>query len=191
MTPTADVTVSDAVWIATALLQREAPDKPSFSVEEIVERVGEGVLPARDAHRVEIHATLQCVANMRPNPSDLRYLVATPDGGRRLFRPGDPQHPDRYEGAMHPEDPALPPAFRDLLPWYQNTYLAGAPDLDEVGEDEDVLAGGTLSYRVLRVGDAREAELMLRNYASEGWRLVEALTVEDEEGPSVWLILER
>ena len=33
-----DVKVADEVWIATALLLREHPSKPEFSVDEIVER---------------------------------------------------------------------------------------------------------------------------------------------------------
>jgi hypothetical protein len=70
---------------------------------------------------VQIHASLHCVANKRPNPATYRMLYATPDGGRRLFRQGDEAHSYRG-GKIVPERADLPEAYWPLLDWYEREY---------------------------------------------------------------------
>ncbi|MDP9379453.1 MAG: hypothetical protein M3Q29_04755 [Chloroflexota bacterium] len=70
----ADIKVADEVWIAAALLHREHPDRPDFSIAEIVDRVAQEGLHKPLRPGVQIHATLHCVANKRPNPGTYRML---------------------------------------------------------------------------------------------------------------------
>ena len=92
------IKVADEVWIAAALLHREQPAQPDFTVEEIVERaMREGIGgPIRPG--VYVHIVQHCVANRPPNPGRYRMLLETINGRRRLFRKGDAYHPAR-EGA--------------------------------------------------------------------------------------------
>ena len=116
--------VADEVWIATALLHRQFPDREDFSVAEIVARAeGEaaaGSGPLRPGFKT--HASQHCVANKKPNPGRYRILVETTKGRRRLFRPGDPCHPDRRSGKDAPSPHAVPPAYRALIGWYRMEY---------------------------------------------------------------------
>jgi hypothetical protein len=173
-----------AVWIAAAILHRDHPEREAFEVGEIQERAGEEGLVDRP-ERLEVHATVQCVANMRPNPGTERYLYATRDGGRRLFRPGDDFHPERAEGPTTPDVDELPEAHRPLLDWYDEEW----DETDEVEVPEEV---GAYGYKVLRAGSAKEAEAALGRLGADGWRLREAVPVASEgPGDDVWLVLER
>lgn len=127
MNPVASVlSVADEVWIATALLHREQPDRADFTLSEIVARAEkEGVAPG---HRpgLRTHASRHCVANVPPSPARHRLLFETGKSRRRLFQPGDPYHPGRREGKTHPERADLPEAYRALVDWYLEDV---APDL--------------------------------------------------------------
>ena len=111
------IKVADEVWIAAALLHREQPAQPDFTVEEIVERaMREGIGgPIRPG--VYVHIVQHCVANRPPNPGRYRMLLETINGRRRLFRKGDAYHPAR-EGAKG---------------WRNNTYSSaiGHPSLSK------------------------------------------------------------
>lgn len=173
-----------AVWVATAALHREHPDREAFEVGEIQERAGEEGLVDRP-ERLEVHATVQCVANMRPNPGTERYLYATRDGARRLFRTGDDFHPERADGPTVPDADELPETHRPLLEWYRDEY---DEDADEEAPDE----AGAYGYKVLRAGSAKEAEAALARLGADGWRLREAVPVGSQgPGDDVWLVLER
>ena len=53
-------------------------------------------------------------------------LTRTGTGRRRLFRPGDPEHPDRQGGKVLPLREELPEKYHYLLDWYETEY-ARAP----------------------------------------------------------------
>ena len=110
----ANVRVADEVWIATALLHRQHPDRDDFSVGEIVRRAEAEKVTGSGALRpgVQVHAYLHCVANKAPNPGRYRMLVETSKGRRRLFKPGDPCHPLRASGKNVPAANAIPPGLR-------------------------------------------------------------------------------
>ena len=118
-----EIRVADEVWIATALLHRQQPDRDDFTVGEIV-RQAESAKVAGDLLRpgVKVHAYLHCVANRAPNPGRYRMLFETSTGRRRLFRPGDPCHPDRTSAKDVPRDDQIPVAYRELIDWYRNEY---------------------------------------------------------------------
>jgi hypothetical protein len=128
----APLRVADEVWIATALLHREQPDRVDFSVEEIVERARQERLTPTLRGSVYVHAVQHCVANRRPNPGRYRMLVETQRGRRRLFRPGDPYDRGREGAKTTPAPEDIPAPYRDLLPWYQDVYRQGRAEGDRV-----------------------------------------------------------
>lgn len=111
--------VADEVWIATALLHREHPEKQDFTVEEIVNRARREAIT--DTHRpgVYVHVVQHCVANRPPNPGRYRMLLETAPGRRRLFRQGDAYNPDREGGKTIPESGDMPGTYASLINWYR------------------------------------------------------------------------
>ena len=114
-----DLKVADEVWIATVLLHREHPERPDFAVEEIVERVRKEGLAKPLRAGVYVHVVQHCVANRPPNPGRYRMLFETAPGRRRLFRKGDPYHPEREGAKMTPHKEDLPHGYDGLLSWYE------------------------------------------------------------------------
>ena len=112
--------VADEVWIATALLHRERPAAPDFSIEEIVERVQREDLYGSLRPGVYVHVVQHCVANRPPNPGRYRMLYETTEGRRRLFRRGDPEHPGRRGAKSTPARNDMPAAYAGLLAWYED-----------------------------------------------------------------------
>ena len=122
-----NLSVADEAWIATALLHREHPDRKDFTTKEIVRRAerisGPELLRRGVGHHVSYHA----VAQKKPNPGRHCLLFETARGRRRLFRPGDPRHPER-QGKELPRRDQLPPAYRSLIDWYRTEYAVRARD---------------------------------------------------------------
>lgn len=110
--------VADEVWIATALLHREHPEQPDFTIEQIVERAQREGLHQPLRPGVYVHVVQHCVANRPPNPGRYRMVFETSDGKRRLFRKGDPFHPEREDGKITPNRDDLPLGYSGLLNWY-------------------------------------------------------------------------
>lgn len=113
--------VADEVWIATALLHRDHPRRPDFTVREIMDRVVSENSTGVVRRSVHVHVIQHCVANRPPNPAGYRMLVETSYGRRRLYRPGDPHHPDR-RGRVIPERQNVPERYLPLLDWYESHY---------------------------------------------------------------------
>lgn len=115
------IKVADEVFIATALLHREHPDREDFSVTEIVERAIQENLVGEIRPGVKVHAYLHCVANRAPNPARLRMLYASTDRTRRLLRSGDDVHPER-NGKIFPDPDDVPEQYRELIEWAKQRY---------------------------------------------------------------------
>ena len=118
-TAKAQLKVADEVWIAAALLHREHPEAADFSIEEIVERVRKEGLHETMRPGIYVHVVQHCVANRPPNPGRYRMLFETAAGRRRLFRKGDPSHPDREGAKVTPRAEELPRKHAELLGWYE------------------------------------------------------------------------
>jgi hypothetical protein len=117
---TSDIRLADEVWIATALLHREHPKAKDFSSKEIEDRlVNEGFSNGKRPG-VQPHVALHTVANRPPKGGRYRMLFETAPSRRRLFRPGDPYHPDREGGKMAPARSEIPAKYHSLLDWYEN-----------------------------------------------------------------------
>jgi hypothetical protein len=131
------IKVADEVWIATALLHQEHPDRADFQIEEIVQRAAKeaGNEPLRPG--VYVHIVQHCVANRAPNPGRYRMLVETSPGHRRLFRIGDSYHPAREGSKTTPEREEMPAKYRELLNWY---YGWGQESLEDRIKNDPLLA---------------------------------------------------
>lgn len=118
--------VADQVWIATALLHYENRDRAHFSKEEIRRRCEEVDREGAERPGISQHISTHCVASKPASPAKHRMLTRTGTGRRRLFRPGDAEHPDRRGGKTSPSREELPEKYRYLLDWYETEY-ASAP----------------------------------------------------------------
>lgn len=121
-----DVKVADEVFVATALLHQEHPQRHEFMISEIVKRVAQENLHGELRPGVRVHASLHCVANRAPNPGRYRMLYATGERTRRLLQSGDEVHPQRT-GKIWPEPEDVPPQYRELIDWAKQRYGKGAP----------------------------------------------------------------
>jgi len=119
-----ELKVADEVWIVTALLHREHPDREDFTIAEIVERARREALTPEMRPGVYGHVVLHCVANRPPNPGRLRMLVETGPNRRRLYRPSDPAHEARRGAKTTPSRSAIPPRCHALLDWYEKEYAS-------------------------------------------------------------------
>ena len=111
--------VADEAWLATALFHREHPDAEDFSLGEIRDRARREFHDNRPG--VWQHIVSHCVASNRPNPAQYRMLHGSVRGRRRLYRPGDPVHPER-KGKIYPERRDIPERYRSLVDWYLKNY---------------------------------------------------------------------
>lgn len=127
-TTTFEIKVADEVFIATALLHLEQPNKQDFSVAEIVDRAKAEKLTDELRPGVYVHASLHCVANKAPNPGRYRMLYATSPRTRRLLRGGDDTHPLR-DGKIWPNPQDVPERYHDLIVWAQGQFANGVDEL--------------------------------------------------------------
>ena len=115
--------VADEVWIVTALLHREHPERMDFEVDEIVDRAKKEMLSVPFRPGVYVHVVQHCVANRPPNPARYRMLFETGPGRRRLFRIGDNYQPAREGGKIIPQREEMPYGYNGLLNWYRDWSL--------------------------------------------------------------------
>ncbi len=135
---TARIKVADETWIASALLHRENPDRPDFTVSEIVTRVEREGVYGSLRPGVRVHVLLHCVANLPPNPGRYRMLFATGKLDRRLYRRGDPYDRAREGAKILPERGELPSQYHWLLDWYRDQYDRGGGSADLRGSILDL-----------------------------------------------------
>jgi len=154
--------VADEVWIATALLHREQPDSPDFSVDEIMDRAQKEGLARPLRPGVYVHVVQHCVANRPPNPGRYRMLTETTRGRRRLFRPGDGYHPGRVGAKTAPAGEDLPSNYQYLLDWYREWSATAA----QVSRESDPLLALTGSGKQL--WSSEHADAYVRRLR-EGW----------------------
>jgi hypothetical protein len=114
------IKVADEVWIATALLHREHPDRSDFAIEEIMERATQEAGTQTLRPGVYVHVVQHCVANRPPNPGRYRMLLETGPGRRRLFRNGDVYDPAREGAKTIPATEDISSEYAGLLDWYRD-----------------------------------------------------------------------
>ncbi len=72
-----EISCGDEIWIATALLTKERPDDPDYSVEDIMARAVQENIHGSVRKGLEGYARVHCCANKAPSPSALKMLYAT------------------------------------------------------------------------------------------------------------------
>ena len=158
------VKVADEVWVATALLHREYPDRSDFTVEEIVRRAKRENIAGQERPSVYQHAQRHNVANTAKSPNRYRLLFATGPKRRRLYRPGDPANPQRVGSTLGsrtiPSRDGLPKKYRHLLDWYETEY-ALRPARKSL-KDDPILALRGLGREIWKGVDADEYVRKLR-----------------------------
>jgi hypothetical protein len=159
---TVHVKVADETWLVTALLHRENPKRKDFTILEIVQRAGKERIAGELRPGVRVHALLHCVANLRPNPGRYRMLFATGKLTRRLFRPGDPYHPDRENSKTVPAKEDIPTEYHGLIDWFYREHVPKGPSS---GEKDSILALRGLGKEIWKGVDPDEYVRQLR----EGW----------------------
>ena len=132
------VTVANAVWIATALLQRKNREAV-FSTEEIVKMVKAEKLSDSKEHVIAQHVRQHCVANRLPQPNTVCMLTALGRGDRRLFREGDKVEAGRNPERTHPDPKDIPPQYHELIRWYEKEWFPRNPKI----QDPLLAAAGT------------------------------------------------
>ena len=112
--------VADEVWIVTAMLHRENPERVDFTIDEIVERTKLEGLTGNFRPGVYVHVVQHSVANRPSNPARYRMLFETTFGRRRLFRTGDPYDSSREGSKTTPPMSVMPYGYDELLIWYRD-----------------------------------------------------------------------
>jgi hypothetical protein len=134
-----DLKVADQIWVATALLHRENPQRTDFSKQEIRRKAEREDAGGAKRPGISQHISTHCVASKAPSPAKHRMLTRTGRGRRRLFRPGDYFHPLRADGKVTPVREELPERYRELLDWYETEY-GKKPGADEAAKDRGATA---------------------------------------------------
>jgi hypothetical protein len=118
----ADLTVTNAVWIAAALLHKRYPMRDGFSRDEIVAQVMEHNLTDAREGSIHQHVRQHSVANKKPQPNTVCMLFDIGGGLRRLFRAGDEIYPGRNPARTHPKWEELPPQYEYLKRWHEEVW---------------------------------------------------------------------
>ena len=124
---TSAIRVADEVWIATALLHREHPKATDFSFKEIEARLARERMSGSKRPGVHPHLSVHSVGNRAPNGGRYRMLFETAPSRRRLFRAGDPYHPEREGGKIVPDRSEIPSKYHPLLDWYEREWAPAPP----------------------------------------------------------------
>jgi len=150
--------LADEVWIATALLHLEHPERPDFTIKEIEERLRRENITGEARKGIYPHVFLHCVANVPANPGRYRILVATAGNRRRLFTAGDAYDPSREGGKAVPKRTDIPSEYHYLLDWYEAGHESerGDPLLALRGAGADLWRGEAADAYVRRLREGWE-----------------------------------
>lgn len=138
--------IADGVWIATALLHMQYPERPDFAESEIQARfLAEEFPRGKNLASLPTNINSHCVANRprsrkKTDPSKVqggpyRMLYETRSGFRRLFRPTDDVHPDRWQSRRASKSvpilEQIPEKYRYLIDWYL-AWLQSSPAMSSI-----------------------------------------------------------
>ncbi|MFZ0523674.1 MAG: hypothetical protein WAL95_21780 [Candidatus Acidiferrales bacterium] len=140
------LTIADQVWVATALLHREHPERADFSKQEIQQCAQREYPEGARRPGMSQHISTHCVASNPPSPAKHRMLTRTGNGRRRLFRSEDKYHPLRAKGNATPQREDLPEKYHPLLHWYETEY-----DRREKPEDAGAKSGGATPETLMKL----------------------------------------
>ena len=124
LAPQVEVSCAAEVFLATALLHKEQPRRPEFTIQEIVNRAAKENITGELRSGISVHVSQHCVANRPPNPAKHKMLFATGKHTRRLLLPTDEVHPDRM-GRIFPDAGEIPERYLPVLHWAKKRYEEG------------------------------------------------------------------
>jgi len=156
------------VFVATAFLHREQPERSEFTIQEIVNRAARENITGELRSGVSVHTSQHCVANKTPNPGKHKMLFATGKHTRRLLLPGDEVHPGRT-GKIFPDEGEVPGKYLPLLEWAKRRYeeAGSAAKLDRAG-------GERRSAKVEKAADQWLGSLLeMEGLGKEYWKDVD------------------
>lgn len=138
-----ELLLADRIWIATALLHRESPEREDFSTSEIRAKLREtGLISGTKPASVAAHLKEHLVANVPPSSSRYRMLFQTRSGYLRLFRTGDYTDPGRIQiqrpSKYLPKREEISAEYYPLLDWYEK-WSALNPAPSALNYDDDPL----------------------------------------------------
>lgn len=115
---------ADAFFLTLALLQREHPEKQSFSVSELEQRAQMEGFDIRKG-TLSAHAYGHAAANEEPGRNG-KYRMAFREADRtvRLVRKGDFMHPDRHL-KIWPRKEEIPAKYHPLVDWAISRFEQG------------------------------------------------------------------
>jgi hypothetical protein len=156
-----DASCAVEVFLATAILHQEKPERRDFTIQEIVNRAAKENVTGEMRSGVNVHASQHCVANRAPNPAKHRMLFATGKHTRRLLMPGDEVHPGRT-GKIFPEQSEIPERYLPLLEWAKQRYEHGLGDARQWSHDSaeafHPMSGGSIVAGRSTVGDVAKEQ---------------------------------
>lgn len=132
--PRYEVSIPDAVWVATAILHQKRPDRETFSTEEIRDCViGLKVDCSKNPRSINDCINADCVAN---NPATKRLnnhcklFRKGPKKCRlyRLYRRGEDEPDPSKDGCpVEPTKHEVRTKFQGHVEWYHNVYSKNPP----------------------------------------------------------------
>lgn len=119
----AGVKVADELFLIVAFLHREAPERRSFSIAEVVKRAEREGLGGerRDQKSLKQHAYEHAAANVPPGQGKYRMVFKEADNSIRLLRSADYVHPER-NGKQWPLLHEIPERYHELVEWAKQRY---------------------------------------------------------------------
>jgi hypothetical protein len=149
-----EVSCAVEVFVATALLHYEQPNRPEFTIQEIVRRAAQENITGEMRSGVSVHASQHCVANKAPNPNRHKMLFASGRNTRRLLLPGDEIHPERT-GKTFPDAGEVPERYLPLLEWTKERFKGFEQRQSSPSQVTSANSGVTLPNRLQSLLDAK------------------------------------
>ena len=141
--PRYDVSIPNAVWVATAILHQKKPDCKTFTTKEIRDCViGLEMDCSKNPRPINDCINADCVAN---NPATKRTnnhckLFKESCGEYRLYRHGeDEPDPSKAGRPVEPPRHKLPQEFQEHLKWYHNVYRKNPPPMSGASSMPDLV----------------------------------------------------
>jgi len=116
------INLIDKIWLSVASLHYDNPTAKFFKNRDIIKRIAM-LFYQGDEKQVDAGAPVLISSHLVAENPKLgvwrKYLTSEGRAQRRLYKSGDPTHPDREAGETHPDLNDIVAEFQYLLEWYQ------------------------------------------------------------------------
>lgn len=139
--PRYEVSIPDAIWVATAILHQKKPDHETFSTKEIRDCViGLEMDCSKNPRSINDCINADCVANhpATKRPNNHCKLFKEGYGKYRLYRRGEDKPDPSKDGCpVEPAGHELPTKFQGHVEWYRNVYRKNPPPVPSASRSPD------------------------------------------------------